>query len=93
MEHQLFIIKTMLFVKSSLILLTLRGVFEGTINYDCIFTLFLSKVPSFCQLYDVFLKVPSILTAYLQQLMLPGSMHGAEHRAKPLYQDRENPYR
>ena len=42
--------------------------------------------------YDVFLRVPSIMAAYLQLVLLPGSAPDPTHLARPLYQDRENPY-
>ena len=50
-----------------------------------------AKVPLTFQFYEVFLRVPSIMTAYLQQDLLAGSVPDPAHLARPLYQDRENP--
>ena len=46
-----------------------------------------------CQFYIVFLRVPSIMAAYLQLDLSAAAVNGARHRPRPLYQDRENPYR
>ena len=51
-----------------------------------------AKVPSTFQSYAVFLRVPSIMTAYLLQDLLAGSATDPAQVARPLYQDRENPY-
>ena len=45
-----------------------------------------------CQYYILFLRVPFALTAYLQQDLLAGSVPDPAYLARPLYQDRENPY-
>ena len=50
-----------------------------------------AKVPFRFQFYDVFLRVPSIMAAYLQLVLLPGSAADPAYLARPLYQDRENP--
>ena len=42
--------------------------------------------------YEGLLSVTSIMTAYLQQLMVTGSAAGMWDRSWPLYQYRENPY-
>ena len=51
-----------------------------------------AKVPFKLQFYDVFLRVPSIMAAYLLQDLLPGSVTDPADLARPLYQDRKNPY-
>ena len=51
-----------------------------------------AKVPFEFQFYDVFLRVPSIMTAYLLQDLLAGSATDPGYSSRPLYQDRENPY-
>ena len=51
-----------------------------------------AKVPFKFQFYEVFLRVPSIMAAYLQLDLLAGSATDPAHLARPLYQDRENPY-
>ena len=50
-----------------------------------------AKVPLKLQFYNVFLRVPSIMTAYLQQDLLPGSVPDPGYSSRALYQDRENP--
>ena len=50
-----------------------------------------AKVPLQFQLYEVFLRVPSIMTAYLQQDLLAGSVPDPGYSSRALYQDRENP--
>ena len=45
------------------------------------------------EFYEVFLRVPSIMTAYLRlQDLRAGSVHGSQRiLARPLYQDRQEP--
>ena len=62
MEHQLFIVKTVFFVKSFLILLTLLGVFKGTINYDCIFTICLSILSTLRGVFEGTINIDCIFT-------------------------------
>ena len=50
-----------------------------------------AKVPLTFKFYEVFLRVPSIMTAYLQQDLLPGSVPDPGYSSRALYQDRENP--
>ena len=51
-----------------------------------------AKVIFKCQFVVVFLRVPSIMAAYLQLDLLPGSVPDPAKAARPLYQDRKNPY-
>ena len=51
-----------------------------------------AKVPFKFQFHEGFLRVPSIMAAYLQLVLLPGSAGDPAYLARPLYQDRENPY-
>ena len=51
-----------------------------------------AKVPLTFKFYAVFLRVPSIMAAYLQLDLLAGSAPDPIHLARPLYQDRKNPY-
>ena len=50
-----------------------------------------ATVPLKLQFYEVFLRVPPIMTAYLQQHLLPGSVPDPGDSSRALYQDRENP--
>ena len=50
-----------------------------------------AKVPFKCQFYEVFLRVPSIMAAYLQLDLLTGSAADPGYSSRALYQDRENP--
>ena len=52
-----------------------------------------AKVPLKCWFYIVFLRVPSIMAAYLQLDLSPAAADGAAKESRPLYQDRKNPYR
>ena len=51
-----------------------------------------AKVLFKCWFYIVFLRVPSIMAAYLRTDMSPAAADGAGHTSRPLYQDRKNPY-
>ena len=51
----------------------------------------IAKVPLQFKIYEVFLRVPSIMTAYLQQDLLAGSVPDPGDSSRALYQDRENP--
>ena len=93
MEHQLFIVKIMCFVNSSLILLTLRRVFEGTINYDCIFEVFLSTVPfMFSLLRRNFEGRCHYVCIFTRKNDAP-QMRGSRQCFQAVIQDSENPYR
>ena len=50
-----------------------------------------AKVPLTFQFYDVCFRVPSIMTAYLQQDLLAGRVPDPGDSSRALYQDRENP--
>ena len=50
-----------------------------------------AKVALKFQFHEGVLRVPSIMTAYLQQHLLPGSVPDPGDRSRALYQDRENP--
>ena len=50
-----------------------------------------ATVPLKFWFHDVFLRVPPIMTAYLQQHLLPGSVPDPGDSSRALHQDRENP--
>ena len=50
-----------------------------------------AKVPLKFQFHEGFLRVPSIMTAYLQQHLLPTCVDDSSDSSRALYQDRENP--
>ena len=50
------------------------------------------KVPLKCKFCDVFMKVTSTLTAFLQLSLLAGSVAGSAAASRPLYQHRQDPY-
>ena len=49
-----------------------------------------AKVPLKFQFHEGFLRVPSIMTAYLQQHLLPAGVDVSSYSSRALYQDREN---
>ena len=50
-----------------------------------------AKVPLKFQFHEGFLRVPSIMTADLQQHLMPASANVSRYSSRALYQDRENP--
>ena len=50
-----------------------------------------AKVPLKFQFHEGVLRVPSIMTAYLQQHLVPTCVNDSRDSSRALYQDRENP--
>ena len=50
-----------------------------------------AKVPLKCQFHEGVLRVPSIMTAFLQSDMVGGFSTATPYRSRALYQHRENP--
>ena len=64
---------------------------EGRSQIMCLTLQRNAKVPLKCQFHEGLLRVPSIMTAYLQSDMVGGFFTDPADRSRALYQHRENP--